>query len=346
MKLVKKSLDAGLLVLRIDTVDDLWHLRNLLSPGDLVTMDTQRTAESSTDKIREGKQEKKWMRLGVRVEEVGWHDFDDHLRILGTIESGPQDHGRHHTHVVRDPGTKLDIQKKNGVQRWHTELIEEAEAQTQAPQVVLLAIDDAEAQFAVLRGHGIQWLGSLPAGGQGKRFDGAAAAKKSFYDEAAKTLKTLRTDPDVAVVVVGPGWWREEFLEHLGRDADGVLTDGTSQGGRSGVQEALRRGLIERVARDHRVQWESDQVEEVFSRIAQDGLVAYGPDEVRMAVDAGAAEAVLVSDDAVRAGRFEQVLKAADRTRCQVHIVASGHEAGVRLSQIGGIAALLRFAVQ
>lgn len=347
MKLLAKNAE-GFLRLQIETLDDLWHLRNLIVTGDLVTMDTQRTAESSTDKVREGKQEKKRMRLGVRVEEVGWHDFDDHLRILGTIETGPQDLGRHHTHVVRDePGTKLDIQKPGGLRQWHVDLVEEAKDAAAAPQVVLLAIDDSEAQFAVLRGYGLQWLGSLPAGGQGKRFEGAAAAKTTFYDEAAKTLATLRTSPDVGVVVVGPGWWREEFIDHLAKTqaATGVLTDGTSQGGRAGVQEALRRGIIERVAKDHRVHWETEQVEEVFTRIATDGAVAYGPDEVAQAIAAGAADALLVSDDVVRRGGLDTLLLEAERTRCKVHVVASGHDAGARLSQLGGVAALLRFAL-
>lgn len=347
MKLLATGED-GFLRLQVETLDDLWHLRNLIASGDLVTMDTMRTAEANTDKVREGKQEKRPMRLGVRVEEVSWHDFDDHVRVLGTIESGPQELGRHHTHMIKDePGTRIDIHKRGGLKQWHLDLIEQAKDAAAAPQVVLLAIDDSEAQFAVLRGYGVQWLGSLPAGGQGKRFDGAASAKKTFYDEAAKTLDTLRTGPDVGVVVVGPGWWREEFIDHLDAKgmAKGVLTDGTSQGGRAGVQEALRRGVIERVARDHRVHWETQQVEEVFARIARAERVAYGPGEVGAAVEAGAADEVLVSDDAVRAGRFDEVLAAAERTRCKVHIVAGGHDAGARLSQLGGIAALLRFDV-
>lgn len=350
MKLLKKVPGEGLLRLQVETLDDLWHLRNLIATGDLVTMDTYRTAESTGDRVRDGKQEKKRMKLGVRVESVEWHDFDDHLRVLGVIESGPQDHGKHHTHIIKDDhGTQLDLQKPERLQQWHLDLVKDAADASQAPQVILLAIDDSEAQFAILRGYGVQWLGSLPAGGQGKRFDGAEAAKKAFYTEAIKSLKTLRTSPDVGVVVVGPGWWREEFLAQLGQAdselAQGVLTDGTSQGGRGGIQEALRRGVIEKVARDHRIHIETERIEEVFARIAQDGLVAYGPDEVHGAVLAGAAEQVLVTDTAMREGRFDSILREAERTRCAVHIVAGGHDAGLRLEQIGGLAALLRFRV-
>ncbi len=349
MRLLKAEEGLGFLRIQTETLDDLWTLRNLIENGDLVTMGTYRTAEATGDRIRDGKMEKKRMTLGVRVEKVEWHDFDDHLRIHGIIETGPQDHTRHHTHIVREEREQVDIQKPGPLKQWHMEQVKEAEAQSKAPQVVLLAIDDSEAQFAVLRGYGIQWLGSLACTGQGKRFDGASAAKKQFYDEAAKTLATLRPSPDVAVIVVGPGWWREEFIDHVAqKDAElarGLLTDGTSQGGRRGVHEAIQRGLIQKVSRDHRVAWEMQQVERVMAAIAKDGLVAYGPEEVLSAVTLGAAEEVLITDKALRDPRFDGVVAQAEATRCKVHIVASGHEAGARLDQLAGVAALLRFAL-
>ncbi len=349
MKLVHMSRGEGLLKIQTETLDDLWTLRNLVQDGDLVTMSTYRTAESTGDRVRDGKQEKKRMTLGLRVESVEWHDFDDHLRVHGVIETGPQDHGKHHTHIVREERDELTIQKPGPLAQWVVDQVEEAKAASKAPRVVLLAIDDSEAQFAVLRGYGLQWLGSLPSSGQGKRFDGAAAAKRAFYDEAMHTLSTLRTSPDVATIIVGPGWWREEFIDHVQKkDAElgkGLMTDGTSQGGRRGVQEALSRGLIERVARDHRVSWENEQIEKVMAEIATDGLVAYGPDEVANAVSLGAAEEVLITDKALRKGRFAAALEQAEATRCKVHVVASGHEAGARLDQLSGIAALLRYQI-
>jgi protein pelota len=349
VKLLHRDDQAGEIRLRLETLDDLWTLRNLIHVGDLVKASTVRTAETATDKVREGKAEKRPMTLGVRVEQVEWHDFDDHLRVLGTIEEGPQDHGRHHTIVLRDdPTNPVTICKRGPLQAWLIDMVREAETAAATPQVVLLAIDDSEAQFAVLRTHGLQWLGSLPAGGQGKRFDGAVDAKKRFYTEALKTLKTLRTSPDVPLVVVGPGWWREEFLTHAQSQepaaVEGALTDGTSQGGRAGIQEALRRGQIERVARAHRVHAEGEWVEAVFAAMGRpEGAVAVGVDEVRAALAAGAAETLLVADSYVRQGDPAGLLMLASKTRCVTHIISSAHEAGARLGHLAGVAALLRY---
>lgn len=350
MRPLNKDIGEGFLHLQLDTLDDLWALRNLIGPGDLVTADTQRTAESTGDKLREAKMEKRGMRLGVRAESVEWHDFDDHLRVLGPIMTGPQDHGRHHTLILRADGMDVQIKKKGPLSPWHLKAVDEAVHATHVPQVVLLAIDDSEAQFALLKSYGIQLLGSLPAGAMGKQFAGAANAKVAFYDEALKSLQTFRPDPKTPTLVIGPGWWREEFLEHAKRKAPlaavGLMTEGTAHGGRTGIHEAVRNGLVERVSRDHRVGRETQLIEDLLARVAKgDGTAAYGPNEVSRAVDAGAAATVLVSDSAVRSGLHEDLLRRADAARAEVVIVSGGHDAGQRLHRLGGLAALLRYGL-
>ena len=350
MRILRKEIGEGVLHLQLDTLDDLWTLRNLLAPGDLVTADTQRTAESTGDKLRDTKMEKRGMRLGVKVDSVEWHDFDDHLRVLGPIETGPQDHGRFHTLVLRGDGSDVVVAKRRPLQSWEVRMAEQAAAATDAPQVLLLAIDDTEAQFGLLKSYGLQLLGSLPAGGQGKRHPGAAEAKRHFYEETLKSVQSFRPDTRVPLIVVGPGWWREEFLAFAQAKApaavQGAVTEGTAQGGRTGLHEALKRGIVERVSRDHRVGLESTLVEELLARVAKgDATAAYGPAEVARAVAAGAADTVLVSDRRVRNGSAAALLAQADAAPCAVHILSSGHDAGARFDQMGGVAALLRFAL-
>ena len=69
----------------------------------------------------------------------------------------------------------------------------------------------------------------------------------------------------------------------------------------------------------------------------------YGPNEVRGAVRAGAAETLLVSDDVVREGPVVELLDEADNIGTRVLIVSTSHEAGERLSRLGGLAALCRY---
>lgn len=347
MKIVHKDIGAGTLKLAIHSLDDLWTLRSLIQEGDLLTASTTRTAEQDGDRIRDGKAEKKRMTLGVRVQNVEWHDFADHLRAHGIIETGPQDISKHHTLVFKDERTELTLQKPNRLQQWQLDLLSEAEEASGKPQAILLAIDDSEAQFGQLASYGLRLLGNLTAGGQGKRFKGNEQAKTQFFAEVLKSLETQRQD-HVPVLIVGPGWWREEFIAYAqskNPELTGLQTDGTSQGGRAGLQEALRRGLVQQVARNHRVQQETEWVEEVLAGIAKDGPVAYGPAEVEQAVIAGAAETLLLTDVVVRENQASGVQEAAEATRTRVHVVSTSHDAGEQLQRLGGVAALLRFQI-
>lgn len=358
MRILKRDVGEGFLHLRIDTLDDLWALRNLIQPGDEATADTVRTADVGVgdERLRDGKAEKRRMRLTVRVEQVEWHEFDDHLRVLGTITAGPQDHGRHHTLILRAEGGDVLVRKPGPLQGWHLRILEDAVAAADHPKVLLLAIDDSEAQFAVLKAYGLQVLGSLPSAGQGKRHPGAQEAKRAFYQETMRSLQLLRegaakpeADP-VPLIVVGPGWWRDEFLEFV-RSRDpalvaGAASEGTSQGGRGGLQEALRRGVLERVAKGHRVRRETELVEELLVRISKgEGLSTYGPADVLGAVRAGAVESILVSDAQARSGAHDALLREAEAAGAHVFVVATSHQAGIQLDRLGGLAALLRFAV-
>ncbi|HUR61882.1 MAG TPA: mRNA surveillance protein pelota [Candidatus Thermoplasmatota archaeon] len=348
MRLLKKEVHEGFLHLQVDSLDDLWTLRSLIQLGDRVTADTVRTAESTGDKIREAKMEKRRVRLGVRAESVEWHDFDDHLRVLGPIEAGPQDMGRHHTLIIRPDGMDVQVQARHPLQPWQLRLIDEAVAASKRPHLILLAIDDSEAQFALLKSYGIQMLGSLPSAGQGKRHEGAALAKQQFYAATLESLRLLRSDPGIPLIVVGPGWWREEFLQAVQAKAPqlaaGAVTEGTSQGGRAGIHEAVKRGIVERVSRGHRVGLEAALVEELMERIARGGVAAYGSAEVQQALGTGAVEHLLVTDQVVRTGLAAQALEAAESARARITILSTGHEAGQRLQQMGGWAAFLRFA--
>ena len=61
MKSEQSGLKSGSGEIKIfpETIDDLWHLRHLVTAGDLVYATTFRSLESATDKLRPEKAEKK-----------------------------------------------------------------------------------------------------------------------------------------------------------------------------------------------------------------------------------------------------------------------------------------------
>jgi hypothetical protein len=68
MRIIHKDLKNGVVKLRLENLDDLWHLNNVIEQKDLVFGVTYRRDEKAADKIRAEKVEKKRMWLGVEVE--------------------------------------------------------------------------------------------------------------------------------------------------------------------------------------------------------------------------------------------------------------------------------------
>src|SRR5437773_2135969 len=167
MRVLHRDPKTGEIKMRVENPDDLWHLHNLLLPGDLVRASTTRREEVKSDKVRPERGEKVRVTLTIRVEGVEFQAFSDRLRITGVIVEGPQDLGRHHTLNVgvEDVLSIIKTWKVHELRR-----IDEAVAAAQKPLVAFLALDDEEALIAQLRQYGVRELASIRAPGHGKMF--------------------------------------------------------------------------------------------------------------------------------------------------------------------------------
>src|SRR5688572_18310944 len=111
MRILKQDAQQGVLRLRLDSPDDLWHLAQLARPGDVVSGVGHReplAAKSAAGDAGKGKVEKKAMWLGVRTESVEFQEFSTRLRVLGLLVEGPQDLGQHHT-LSFEAGDEVEI---------------------------------------------------------------------------------------------------------------------------------------------------------------------------------------------------------------------------------------------
>jgi len=343
MRVLFRDDREGAIRLRVENPDDLWHLHNLVEPGDLVRASTYRREEAKADKIRPERMEKVRVTLGLRAEGTEFHDFADRLRVSGTIVEGPQDLGHHHTLNVA-VGDDLTI-----VKEWRPlqfRRIDEAVAAAQKPMVTFVAIDDEEAVVAQLRQYGVRELASVRAPQHGKMYP-TRDGRDVYFKEALGALR--QADLGEALVVLGPGFTREEFAKYLQERAPDLAARarvfGTGQAGMAGINEAMKAGLGAKVFEETRVGIETRAVERLLEAIARGSPCAYGP-EVRIAVEAGAVDTLLATDEAVRERQVEALVRAAEEARGKVLVVSTRHEAGKKLAALGGLGALLRFAIR
>ncbi|UCH72312.1 MAG: mRNA surveillance protein pelota [Thermoplasmatales archaeon] len=347
MKIVFKDLKHGEIKLVPENLDDIWHLYNIIDKGDLVRAVTFRTDEQKDDKIRSKKSEKKRMKLGIRVNEVKFHEFSDRLRIQGHIEEGPQDLGSFHTLNIN--ADKMDILSIVKEQWKHHQLerIEEAVKIRNQPILTFVSIDDDSTTIAVLRQSGVQWIADIDSRRSGKMYE-SKDNENEYFGEIISVIKTNKTK-DSSLVVVGPGFTKEHFVKS-GKTKDPELFEnyivhGTGTAGMNGVQEAIKTGIIEQITKENRVVFETGLVEKLFEEIKKDGLATYGEKEVENALKNGAVERLLITDTVVRNKKGEQLLKLAKQNNSEFTIINSMHEAGKKIEGIGGIGALLRFKI-
>jgi protein pelota len=340
VRVLKKDMKAGEVRLRMESLDDLWHLDNLVSVGDLVRAITYRREEQKSDKLRPERMEKRRLLLGIRVKEIEFHEFSDRLRLSGTIEEGEMDLGQHHTLnlTTGDDLTIVKAWKPHDLAR-----IQQAVAATNRPMISCLSIDDEEALFAHVLGYGIRHLAVIKSGRQGKMFPGGRTKEEYFAEVLGKLRQSEIGD---ALLVLGPGFEKEDFAAYVREKDEGIAAKmrvhGTSHGGGTGIQEALKGGSGVKVLEESRVGVETMAVERLLGEIAKGGLVAYGP-EVEAAAEAGAVETLLVTDLAVRTAGGERIMRAVDEGRGKVVIVSTVHDAGKKLKSLGGVAAFLRY---
>jgi protein pelota len=346
MKILKKELrfNEGEISLITESLDDLWHLKYILEPRDIVYAFTKRRIEGATDKLRPEKADKKTVRLGIEVEKVEFHKFSNRLRVHGIIAEGI-DVGAYHTLNIEE-GTNLSIVKK-----WKNDQLErlkEAEIAARRPRVIIATIEEGDPCIGVVRQFGVEESSSLRQS-LGK---GEGNKRNEFFGELASQLKWAAEKVD-AVILAGPGFTKEDFLDFLKTRepelAKKIVLEDISSIGVSGFQEVLRRGAVDRIMEESRIGREARLIEELMREISIDGKAAYGMDEVRNAQSMGAIETLLITDELLRAERegktIDEFLKDVERAQGKIVVFSTEFEPGKKLEAIGGIAALLRFKV-
>ncbi len=318
--------------------DDLWHLSHLISKGSLVFATTLRSIEGSQDKLRPEKQEKKPVRLGIRVEQIEFHEYSTRLRVFGIIEQGV-DIGSHHT-LNLEPGYEISVIKK-----WSQadlDRIDRAVLNASSDIVHIFAIEDGEAELFKIHSFGPKSIYTLTLGsGKGNDVD----TRDEFYNEIIKKALSI-TGP---LIIAGPGFIKDDAAVRIKKadlEKKQLIIVDTRRGGRGAVQEVIGQGILEKINGDQELAKEVIYLEKLMTGIAKDEPVAYGYDEVSAAVDCGAVSTLLVSDRGLRIEKITNLLNRAEQMRSEIVIFSSMFEPGIRLEALGGVAALLRYAIK
>jgi protein pelota len=353
------KLKKGIVKVVPQSLDDLWHLYNLIYPGDQVYAQTTREVKIEEEYARPKQGKRVSVFLGIKVEKVYWDRTLNRLRIHGVITETPENvsaRGAHHTLNIKVDKPLTIIKPK--WQRHHVQRLKKA-SYAEIPPIIVLSIDDEQYCTAVLRQYGIDVKAEERARLPGKlEVEKRAEAIKGFFKSALRSLReTWASLKKPAITIIGPGFIKNGFVKYVRNMASDIAESivdvkSVNSAGIAGIQEALRSGVLTKTLKHVRIAEETRLIEELLARIGKETRTAtYGFDEVARAVQYGAVEKLLVADVTLRETTderrtaLENIMRQVEEKGGQVVIISAEHEAGTKLQALGGIAALLRFPI-
>lgn len=335
--------------------DDLWHLYNMIEIGDQICGNTTREI-----KVTRGDQEERVGRrrvfLCIVVEDTGIQSFTGKLRVRGKIVSGPEDMnilGSYHSFAL-GPRDRLMIVKENWTSFFEERL--DRAVKKSRPRVVVVTLDDQEATIYIIKDYEIHEVVSMASNMPGKYLENSdrSSLRSKYFNSIEEELMRIIKDGAYSIVLAGPGFTKNEFGKYLKEKHRtlNVFEESTSTVGTPGVREVMSRGALSKILEDTLIVRDSRLVDEFLSRLSKNPkLVAYGLKEVEKSINAGAVEALLVSDRLIKTAplsekrNLEGLCRNAEKYGGKVFFIGSEHEKGSQLYNLGGIAALLRFQV-
>lgn len=331
-----------------ETLDDLWHLKYVLEPGDEVTADSTRRIQRDDDRIRDTGGRRESMRVTIDVEEVEFHKFANRLRVNGVIVGCSREDqvGFHHT-INIEAFDELSIEKTFKPDQINR--LEEA-AETPPPDVGIITVEEGLAYIHTVSDYGTDEYTSI-TGPTGK--GEFARSRSELFESLTDALRHLDVD---ALILAGPGFTKQDAYEYIEDNAPAIaetitMVDTSSVGDR-GVHEVLQRGEVDEVLADARIAVEAELIDELMHRINEGAKAVYGPAATAEAAEYGAVETLLVVDERLREERedtgewdvtIDTVIENVEHQGGEVVVFSSEFDPGQQLGALGGIAALLRY---
>lgn len=368
MKVLKKQISAkdgsGMVVLRPSTSEDLWHCFNLLQKGDLVRTTTVRKVvkESSTGSTSS---QKKRMNLTVQVEKVDFDPQSLELRLSGptTSESDLVRMGAYHT-LKLELDQNFSLEKDCWDQIFLDRIEESCNPDRQAEVAAVVMQATGLAHVCLVTGSLTITKARIDTNIPKKRTGSSSHAKQTtkFYNGVYQALLKLPWDQLKCCLLASPGFVKDDFykyvLEESVRREDRILIENkqkfilakASSGHKHALDEVFGDAKVMSQMEDTKVAREVAVLQRFMRMIDTDPDRAYyGYGHVSKAQESLAIDSLLVSDQLFRADdvkvrrKYVNLVEQVRESGGTVFIFSSMHVSGQQLSQVSGVAAILRY---
>src|SRR3989344_2793184 len=305
MKLVHSDFKKGEAKVKIENLDDLWYLNQIIDSKDLVKGKTLRKIKVGLEGQRKQDSVKKPVFLLVEVEKVEFSKTSNILRISGTVKEGPEDIplGSYHTFSIEE-NSVITIIKQNWL-RFQIDKLKEASRESGA-KILICVHDREEAYFALMKKYGYQLLSEIKGTVQKK--DDEQKVESTFYKDIINQLEEYNKRYELSkIILASPAFWKEDLMKQLDDDnlKNKIILATCSSVGENAINEVLKRPETEEALKQDRISKEFKLVEQLLAEISKNGMASYGLEETKNAAEAGAVRILLVTDEFIQKKRLE-----------------------------------------
>ena len=345
--MITKIIDENSISVMPEDSDDLLNLRRIIKENDKVIGDTTRVLKQDKDYSRPDKGERIKVRIALTVEKISLDDVLDRLRIGGTISESSNEsvpHGSHHSFIIKI-GDGITISKK----KWTP--VEKNLLVSSNSQVgfVLVAIDTSDCGIARLRGTHLEFIPNIYSGSGGKRYKTNFNIEK-FFEQVQQAVSTVFKKGD-SIVVFGPGETKKRFVNFIQKSQKYKVqvVEGIDSGGEDGIYIFTKSQTMKEIMSDSKLAKVSSIIDEIMLLAnKKSGKFTMGFDETFNANQIGAVESLVFSDKAIQDNEQKMIdfLNDVESKGVKIYSVDSSTDIGLRVTGLGGIVSLLRYAIE
>lgn len=345
--MITKIIDENSISVIPEDSDDLLNLRRIIKENDKVIGDTTRVLKQDRDYSRPDKGERIKIRIALTVEKISLDDVLDRLRVSGIISESNNEsvpHGSHHSFILKI-NDGITISKK----KWLP--IEKNLLESNNKQIgfVLVAIDTGDCGIARLRGTHLEFMPNIYSGSGGKRYKTNFNIEK-FFEQVQQAVLTIIKKEDT-MIIFGPGETKKRFSNFIQKSQkfNIKVIDGIDSGGEDGIYIFTKSQTMKEIMSESNLAKASSIIDEVMVLAnKQNKKFTMGFDETYNANQMGAVESLVFSDKAIQDDEQKMIdfLNDVESKGVKIYSVDSTTDIGLRVTGLGGIVSLLRYAIE
>eukprot|EP00064_Thunnus_orientalis_P007332 superscaffoldBa00000806_g7352 len=360
-----------------EEAEDMWHTYNLLQVGDSLRASTIRKVqtESTTGSVGSSRVR---TTLTLCVETIDFDSQACQLRVKGTNleENQYVKMGAYHT-IELELNRKFTLAKKS----WDSVVLdriddafivfypsEQACDATQKADVAAVVMQEGLANLVLVTPAMTLLRAKVEVTIPRKRRGSCTQHEKAlerFYEAVMQAiLRHINFDVVKCILVASPGFVKDQFITYLFREAvrqdNKILLENrpkfmlvhSSSGHKYSLKEILSDPTVTSRLSDTKAAGEVKALEDFYKMLQHEPDRAfYGLAHVEKAADALAIDTLLISDklfrhqDVPTRARYVRLVDSVRDNGGNVRIFSSLHVSGEQLTQLSGVAAILRFPI-